>query len=184
MIATIEEVKTRLSITGSGDDAVLTQVVEEIDQAIKTYLDRNIERLVYDEYVDTSGGLNREKYFTKDFPIEAGSVTITNNGTEWVEGTNYDVDYVNGIIFFHTLPSIGFKKLRVQYSAGYESTDIPKDLKMAVINASCTLFNNRKQTGVKSESLGDYSVTYGDTNSTDSLLDSVSNILDKYRRYV
>lgn len=184
MIATIEEVKTRLSITGSGDDAVLTQVVEEIDQAIKTYLDRNIESLAYDEYVDTSEGLNREKYFTKDFPIDDGSVTITDNGTEWVEGTNYDVDYINGIIFFHTLPSIGFKELRVQYTAGYSAEAMPKDLKMAVINASCTLYNNRKQTGIKSESLGDYSVTYLDSNSTDGLLGDISNILDKYRRYV
>ena len=184
MIATITEIKTRLNITGSGDDAVLTQVLEQIDQAIKTYLDRNVESLAYDEYVDTSEGLHRDRYFTKDFPIEAESVIVTDNDTIWVEGTNYDVDYINGIINFYTLPTIGFKKLRVQYTAGYEADGIPKDLKMAVINASCTLFNNRKQTGIKSESLGDYSVTYADSNSTDGLLDDVSNILDKYRRYV
>ena len=117
-------------------------------------------------------------------PIDEDSVTVTNNETEWVEGTNYDVDYINGIIAFHTLPSIGFKELRVQYTAGYGASDIPKDLKMAVINASCNLFNNRKQAGIKSESLGDYSVTYIDTNSVDALFDNVSNILDKYRRYV
>jgi len=184
MIATITEIKTRLNITGSGDDAVLTQVLEQIDQAIKTYLDRNVESIAYDEYVDTSEGLHRDRYFTKDFPIDEDSVTVTNNETEWVEGTNYDVDYINGIIYFHTLPSIGFKELRVQYTAGYSAEAMPKDIKMAVINASCTLFNNRKQTGVKSESLGDYSVTYADSNSTDGLLDDVSNILDKYRRYV
>lgn len=72
------------------------------------------------------------------------------------------------------------KRVKVTAVFGY-SAAVPKDVELAATMLVSRIFNGGSTDGtVKSESLGDYSITYGEIDSMAELM-GVTSILDHYR---
>ncbi len=184
MIDTLANVKTFLGVTGSDDDALLTIILGQVDQAIKTYVGWNIESEVVTNEYHTADGI------TKTFVLGMGQVDSGETFTATYDTTDYDSDdyvvyYDEGIVVFYSQVAESVKMLKFSYTAGYETADIPKDLQMAFAKMVGGIYFNRKvQSGVSSEKLGDYAVSYIQGGSDiDSVLKSNSSILDAYSRH-
>ncbi len=75
------------------------------------------EAVVRLEEFDEIDGVRRAFTF-KTFPIMAGSVVITKNGTPLAETTDYVVDYVNGVVTFTVAPVLTPTKDLIQATYG------------------------------------------------------------------
>lgn len=80
----------------------------------------------------------------------------------------------------------GDQNIAVSYTAGWDSTNMPPDLKQAVMDMVKYRQNRTSQdtTGVKSFSTGHYSVTYATSsnNTIYDIPDEIMVILDRYKR--
>jgi hypothetical protein len=180
MLDTLENVKTYLGIVGSGDDAALTMVLAEADAMIKAYVGYNIEEAtITDEYHSTDGEV--QNFNVAYPPISSGdTVAVKYDGTVY-DSTEYDVIYDRGIVVMNSAPSQSVKLFSISYTGGYAT--IPADL-LAVFRGLCNdLYKSRKrESGVASERLGDYSRTFTDSRSADPL-SSYMATLNKYKIY-
>jgi hypothetical protein len=163
-----------------------------------TYLNRTIKRATYsNEEISSDGtGILTVKEYpissTDSFQLEVRTSATNEDDWETVDPEDYYIDYESGII----RAVEGFKfvkgnnKYRATYVAGYNfdlsttflSSTGAADLEYVVWKIVGTLYDSRKGgVGVKSESIGDYSVTYSESKS---IFESpeVTVVLDKYAK--
>lgn len=183
--------------TLSGDNLTrMERIVDSITSFIENYIGYTIQETTYtnEEYSTERGQiLNLE-----NFPVSSSSSFVLQRRTnsldedEWesVDTQYYHVDYDAGII--HAAGGWEFQRTRngyrVTYTAGYDydnSTSYLSDTNAAdlemIVWELCLAMYNRKgaATGIKSERIGDYSVTYGKLVLED---ENIKSILDKYAR--
>lgn len=184
MLATRDEVKTYLGISGSSEDALIDQLLAGTDAWIKRYLGRDIEAANYIEQVDGSGAPIQ---ILKQYPI----ISVTSvyddtarafgSDTLLVENTDFLVykeegylEIIDGGDFVE-----GQKNVKVSYRAGYETADIPKDLKQAEIELVANEYRRKETEGVKAMTVGAFSVSY---DSTETMPSEIKAVLDSYKK--
>lgn len=175
---TSAELKDQLGITGSAHDTFIDALVTNVSLMVARYCNRiaqdgtsALELNASDatEYYDGSGetGLRVKRY-----PITTvTSVHIDADRDFGAETLVAATDYVSdrhGFLRYLPQESTGFatisfwpkgiQNVKVIYKGGYGT--IPGDLKQGAINWAGAIFAKRKSTGIVSESIDSYSVTY------------------------
>ncbi len=175
-LASLAAVKDALGITSSDDDNLLTRQINAVTDYIESYCGRRFKDTTYtDEYYDGDGETD---LILKQFPITDTaeiSITFVSDDVETAVD-NDDLEFYNdeGMIYYPRWPR-GRKNIKITYSAGYAT--IPADLAQACIELVATIHNRRKTGGAKSESIGDYSITYGDLEASPL----AQKVIDFYR---
>lgn len=201
-LVTLDDTKTFLGITDNSKDAILTMMINMATDYIESQTGRRFVSTAHaDEEFDGTG--------TQQLPLKAYPVlTFTqlqvnnssNNVESWstIDATNYWVDETTGIItktdsftdFVDTndeeaLSDTPFQRGKNRYRATYTSgySIIPYDLQFACMSIVGQLFNTKSGAGIKSESLGDHSVTYQDITEVNGGMRGgiLEDVLSKYR---
>jgi len=153
-ITTLAQVKLILSITDSSKDALITALIPLVESEYLSIRNKPFDTVASGELMGY--GDDTETEFTlKYHPIISGSLTVYINGTLT---TAYTANIVSGIITFTTAPAVG-EKITADYTAVYFI--YPEGSELTAIQ----MIGYRLQADVtgkeiKSESLGDHSVTY------------------------
>jgi hypothetical protein len=213
-IITTQQAKDYMGITVSTYDTLIGSFVEMVTQEIETYTDREFTQSSYNEILSIQ---NSRFDLEDDLPLNTQSdrlylrlrqtpvvtfSSITQNSVT-VSNENYTVDSVTGVITFYEPVSDYKDQLVANYTAGYADPTVtgsaysmPRDLQMVALQGVKVMFENsgtakQGQGNVKSKSLKDFSVSYGNeqsglyVNINGQLMKSylVGNkiILDKYK---
>jgi uncharacterized phiE125 gp8 family phage protein len=184
-LTTLANVKAILGITAATYDDILENYIDAATEAIENYCNRRFLSTVHtNEIYDGTGS----KYLVlRHYPI----ITFTSAQklisdyesndwedleTEWLQhqATNGRVFYEGG---FHE----GFSNYRFTYTAGYVT--IPNDVRDACEKLVVEWYNNRtKASGVTSERLGEYAISYSPTVTASQIKGlGLDAILDAYR---
>ncbi|KKM62869.1 hypothetical protein LCGC14_1517330, partial [marine sediment metagenome] len=204
-LTTVARQKSFMGISSAANDTLIETLIGVVTDFIENFCDRRFKQTVYSNEVYDGNGAN--KLLLRQFPVISGEAftlqqrdSISNNSNfSSIDSELYFVKNRSGIVVL--AGSGGFNRgaggifirapqhYRISYTAGYafdnagEDTLVAvglSDLEFAVWKLVSTIFNERKQnTGVRSEKIGDYSVTLQKTALTDQ---QVEQILYKYRR--
>ena len=193
----LANVKTFLGINNSEKDDLLNLLIDQASAFVETKTQRKFESAVYtQEEYDGTG--NRELAL-KHFPITTFTLFEVNNASDnsddWstVDSNNYWVDDETGIItktssFLEWDPrnhegladdaifSLGKNRYRATYTAGYAS--VPDDIQYVCMAMISYVMTRRKNMGIKSETLGDHTVTFESSLLNDS---TIKDVLGGYR---
>lgn len=196
-LTTVANVKTKLGISSSTHDTVLTTLVEQVDTMILKWLGRNIEQSSYTEYPD---GYSGKRIRLKQQPATAiTSVRVDAlrqfTAANTLLAENVDYKLVNGMLYRLNgvwpatrenrwglladaqVPSVGL--IQVVYTAGYNP--VPADVTLAADMLVVKLFRLRKKgEAMLSESLEDYSYSRNDVGG--DLMRDVVGLLAPYKR--
>jgi hypothetical protein len=182
MLASLADLKSFLGISTTDNDTLLTEILEYVDQYVKTYTGRSFEEAAVSNEIFNTNGLKRI-FAVKEPPIkESPTPTVTYDGVA-VSTDDYEILYDEGLFVFDSPPARAVKKLLISYTGGYAT--IPADLQLATIKISAGIFKNRKSTsGATSKKLGDFSINYGESGDSDldAVIQNNLSILDMYRR--
>lgn len=184
---TVAEVKTHLDISESTWDTELESLIEQATRLAMNYCGgRRFIAPTADEteYYD---GNSSHKLFPKNYPLK--SVTSISyrsgdfNNPTWNAlnpATDYILDQPRGIIHLYGICPQGLQNIQLVYRGGYDgASNVPADLKQAVIYAVSREFNRRKSAGINNESIGGGSITWNiDLDKT------FTQILDNYRTFL
>lgn len=180
MLISLETAKSFLGITNNDYNDLLNSIIAQSSDVIEKYCDRTFTLTTYtDKVMDGSGGYEQ---VMRQYPITAVSKIEHKVCNTWSDLSNddYDIDGESGIIVKDSVFMQGRLNYRFSYTAGYST--IPNDLQLACCMLTSTIFSKRKGAGIKSESLGDHSVTFAE--GADALSSDVKMILDKYKTMV
>lgn len=177
--------KAYLKITGSGDDTLLATLVTYATKVIQRYCDRNFDGAVArTEYYDGNGG---NILFLKNFPV----ITITSidhwdtyNDSSlqtFVVNTDYLLYAEEGYIYLRQGWQEGHRNYKLVYTAGYANqAAVPDDLELACNMLAAYYYANPDKAGIKSEGIGNYSVTY--LTESDDIPATIKMLLKPYRK--
>lgn len=177
----------KLTVMGGANDGVSTLAVSDYSTittllAAITALDKGWEM--------TSPSSDMAKWNPKEILVSSGRLALNNMvdiEIPFEPEFNYVVDYPRGIIHptftkFWDEPKFfnaGAQSIIIKYRAGYET--IPADLEQICIDlVGIYFFARKRDSGVKSEKLGDYAYVRSDEGN---LPDSIKIRLSAWRRY-
>lgn len=150
--------------TLSGFDGLyLDELINSASQVIEKICHHVLVSADYTEYYDGSDSmyLRLRQYPVSTFTsLKAWDYQAQKTIQDYTNNTDYEVYLDSGIICKSGYFSTGIKNYQVIYTAGY--TTIPSDLKQACKNLCQYLDNSASRSGIKSESIGRYSVTFSD----------------------
>jgi len=137
-LCTLNEFKTykKIPIANDKEDAVISQQITQVSSFIKLYCGRT-----FVDYSVTPKVVYPKKFpiYVEEFPITSAIVEYsTDNGTTYttlVEGTDYFIDYEEGILYFanpNTINLTGFKPIKLTYTGG--DTEAPPEIKQACMD--------------------------------------------------
>lgn len=173
-VTTLEAVKNYLRIdeTDISKDALLEGLIDAVSQAIETHTGRFfVKRQVIDEPHEADGTTVELDHYPV---ISVTSVML--NGQDIDSGSYTAIKHAGIIESNYTLDGA----VLVTYTPGYgdTSSDTPADVQLAAWKWIAQIFN-RENPNIKSESLGDYSVSYFDMQ--DNVPTEVAALLENYR---
>ncbi len=197
MLVSIADAKTYLGISDNSKDALLTLLITAVGKSIETYCGRTFASTVFTNEEYDGGGTKELRL--KNYPVTTFTKLERNkaedNSDDWeeIDSEDYWVDLNSGIItrssgFLDFEPTEeeglssdsyfwGKSKYRATYTAGFAT--VPTDIQLAVLISVADLYSRGKAPNVKSESLGDHSITFADSSSINNK--NVKAILDMYR---
>lgn len=177
-LTTLARLKTYMGISGTTHDTVLELIINVVSDVFKTALNRTLIQTIYtNEVYDGSGTRklilrNAPVISTSPFTLQVRSSIANVDSWDSLDSSLFYVDYNAGIIELISGIFVGIPRhYRITYTAGYnfsnsdggntlESQDIG-DLEQAFWETCKKVFKDRKvKSGIQSESIGDYSVTY------------------------
>lgn len=132
-LTTRARVKTRLTITGTGFDTLIDNLIVYVTARMETMCGRSFTLATYTNEVHDGGdiyGSLRRVLIPKNAPI--GTITSvqynagTNSNPSWttISTDDYDVDYDAGVLYFqYSLPR-GKRNIRITYTAGWDGFDV------------------------------------------------------------
>lgn len=179
-LVTLDNAKDFLGITDSSKDDLLEILINQATDYIENECNRRFESTVYTEQEYSGRGIKTIQL--DEFPVITFTLLEVNNNTDntdnWseIDTDNYWVEEDTGILTKTTNYAKGNKNYRATYTAGF--TTIPHDLQFACMMLVSETFNKRKAMGVKSESLGDHSLTFESIKQENS---AFTAILSNYR---
>jgi len=202
-LVNLDNTKTFLGISDNSKDELLKLLINVSTDYIESQTGRRFaEKVNTNELYDGTG---TEQLNLKSFPV----LTFTkleynssnNNTSNWQEinATDYWVDNDTGIITklgrftdfddgLHTKEELsetifykGKSKYRATYTSGYNV--VPYDIQFACMQIVGLMMNSRTGSGIKSESLGDHSITYQDVSEITGSNNGgiIEDIITKYR---
>jgi len=196
-LTTVARYKAFAGITGATYDTRIEVIIDVVTDFIEKFCDRRFLETTYtDEEYD---GLGSTQLLLRQYPVNTrNAFTLSQRDTpmneaQWstVDTNMYHIDYNAGLIEL-----VGYKfseypkHYKVTYTAGYafdnttpgatlESLGIG-DLEYACWQLISNIFKNAgSQSGIDSESIGNYSVSYGAYYLLDP---EVKMIITKYKR--
>lgn len=196
-MVSLTEVKTYLRLTDTTYDILLQAYIGYVTTEIEAYLNNLIYpvRNITNEPIVV---LNEEgEYSLAGFPVR--NVIVKKNTLPLINGENYYLDLSSGTIYFNEKLEKSTSVYAVDYTCGYDLTDVPVALKFVALQAVKGLFDANKGTAtpgsgagdVKSKKIGDFSVSYGgdsNENSQYAIVQTVVknniSILNKYMRVI
>ena|SRR3990167_6563110 len=179
-VANLEEV------LGDIEDALAINLINRASDIIENYCDRSFKSATYtNEVYDGTGSkvLTLKQYPVSTFTqLDERNTDLNENSWTTIGSSNYQVDTDAGIIYLVDGSEFrdAIRVYRATYTAGYST--IPDDLEHASITLAVHLYNTRRGQEAKAESIGDYSITYGDVKTIRDL--GLDLILDKYKKPV
>jgi len=182
-LTTLDNLKEVLGIVSDDDDSLLTNIINRSTDIIESYCDRRFKETTYaDEEYD---GLGTSFLNLKNYPITALTAYDRNMGnvgdTDWDSLQDEFIKHLEneGQIYYQAGFVKGVKNYRFSYTAGYAT--IPSDLEEACLELCSYIFNDKKNKGMQSESLAEYS--YTKVARTGNVIESLGLdlILDAYR---
>lgn len=114
--------------------------------------------------------------------------TFNNEASDTLdEHDDYIVDITEGYIYKRYAWVPGYKNYRITYAAGYtDKTVVPYDLKYACALLANLVYSRRGASGIQSETIGKYSVTYSNSGAIFmgvAIPPEILSILNLYKRY-
>lgn len=180
-LATLGNAKTFLGITNSDKDEVLEMLINQATDYLETKCGRRFASTTYTEQEYDGNGTVEMKL--QQFPVITFTTLqrnrATDNSDDWetVDTDDYWVENETGIITKTSKFYKGKFNYRATYAAGYAT--IPYDLQYACLTIVSETLNRRSAMGIKSESLGDHSLTFESLYQSNAVLkDIVSNYRD------
>lgn len=177
-VSTLGDLKTYLKISeeDNSKDALLNLLLESCTIAAERYMGRYIvARDITEEPHDFENG--KSKYLQlEQYPVFEIS-KIVQNGEE-IAVSSLKSDKYNGLIKKST-PWRG--AVLASYKAGIADSqaNVPANIRLAIWQWIAAMLCEQESGGLKSETLGDYSVTYYDERQVPS---SSAMLLDSYRK--
>lgn len=202
-LVTLDNTKTFLGITDHTKDEKIKLLINMATDYIESQTGRRFVSVVHTQ--EEYDGTGNNQLQLKAFPIISFTKLEVNNASDnsdsWSEisSSDYWADTNTGIItrtssfldfdesvdgeetLSETIFDKGKNKYRATYTSGYST--IPYDLQYACMTLVGQLLNTGGGSGIKSESLGDHSITYQDiTELTGGVKGGIlEDIIQKYR---
>jgi len=197
-LTTVARFKSFIKKTTVEDDSLIETIINIVSDMVEKYCDRRFLETAYtDEYYDGNGS---QQLLLRQYPVDTAETfsleerNSDTNEASWstIDTKMYHVDPLAGMIElignrFAEVP----RKYRVDYTAGYafkndaaplvtlEAVGIG-GLELAVWKIVNNIYQDKNAvTNIKSESIGNYSVSYGDESIMTS---TIKLILDEFRR--
>ncbi len=178
-LTTTALVKSWLTISSSGDDTIIDEIIADVTRAFKNFTGRQLESAAFTE---TLNGKNVRQVPLKNTPITAVSA-VTVDGTSILStsvsttyGFMFDDDYI--YIVASRLPGFtrGLRNIVIAYTGGYTEAALPDDIKQLARVQAAFQYKGRTRTGEITKTLPpNQSVTF----ETGRLLESVkTGLLD------
>ncbi|MBI4150502.1 phage head-tail connector protein [Candidatus Woesearchaeota archaeon] len=197
-LTTVARQKEFMGVTVPSYDTILERLINQVTEYIERYCDRRFIQTAYTNEV--YDGTGNDKLMLQQYPVSS-SASFTLQARQAIENINTWDDIDADLYFVKNDAGIvvltgGSKFLkypqhyRVTYTAGYNFNAFANttfletvgagDLEYAVWKLVATVFQRRKiPTGIQSESLGDYSVSFRASTMSD---EEVREILESHRR--
>ena len=176
-LASVEDLKSFLSISHSEDDLALYQSVVAASKWFESQTGRTITATDYVELQDGSGG---RTIIPSNYPV-ASVAAVSIDGTAATLSTGYGVSGYflagNVIKLRDSFVSEGVGNVTVTYRAGYELTAIPSEVRQVVTEVAALMYRERDRVGVQSKTLGGEPVTFYYAPPA-----RVVNVIEAYRR--
>lgn len=191
-ITTLTNVKQLLAISDTDSDTYLERLIESVSAYIESATGRvwlDAYATAITEYPDPVGSL----LFLKALPVkEITSITDGTTALDYTDDDDGDYRYEHfkeeGIVErVGSLESqkgwqAGMRKVTVVYKGGYENqTALPADIVLAADSLVAELYKAAERTGVTSESMGSYSVSYQDVDRASQALPGFLATLKRYK---
>jgi hypothetical protein len=191
---TLANTKVFLGITNSDKDTLLEMLINIATDYIESQTGRRFVSTV--NTYEKHDGNGKNTIQLKAYPIiippnvilEYNKANDNTDDLEVISADDYWVDTETGIItkitdFDSYADEIDFfisgkDRYRATYTSGYST--VPYDLQYACMSLVGQLLTMKSATGIKSESLGDHSITFQDVTDIGSQ-SMFSDILNKYR---
>lgn len=201
-LVTLDNTKTFLGITNNEKDELLKMLINMATDYIESQTGRRFTSAVNtNEKIDGTG---TSQIKLKRFPIITPPEVLlyvndtADNTDSWtaIDSNDFWVDTETGIItrtssflefdesvendeaLSETVFTRGKEKYKATYTSGYST--VPYDIQFACMSMVGNLLATGKATGIKSESLGDHSITYQDVSDIGSQ-SMFSDVINKYR---
>lgn len=159
-LTTLANLKEQIGMTGTGNDAFLTNLIARASAFIKTVTHRCIEATSLTEYHDGPGD---DRIRLRDWPVISVASVHESADQVWdsttlIPSTDYLLDArlgriirKSGVIFARHPLSV-----RVIYTGGYAT--VPADIEMACLELCVAKWRRRSNEGVQSKNLPDGSI--------------------------
>jgi len=157
-ITTLARTKLFLGITDTLKDSLITMLISQVEADYLAIRNRTWDSVIEEEKVGVGDGTT--KTFNLDnFPIILDRVDVYVNGD--LE-TNVTIDYATGLITFTDAPAA-----YARITADYEimGTYFPASSELTAIRMIGWQLQSSGSLGVKSESLGDHSISYANDSA-------------------
>jgi len=167
-----------LQTIDSSFDAQVNKWISQIEAYIDRYCNRNF---IAETGIKKYDGNGKKSILVDDF-VTVTRLTIDDTDIDdyYIYPANserkYEIYLVNDIF------SRGHQNIEIEAKWGYSAT-VPDDIRLAatILVAGIILFSNNLSQQKRSESLGDYTVSYKDDRGWQDF-DRAKNILDSYRK--
>jgi uncharacterized phiE125 gp8 family phage protein len=185
-LTTLSAVKEFLDISGTGDDALLTNFIKRASALIEKYCRRTFGVATYHQRLDGPGDtylLLPQYPIVSVTEIKVGSIAIAAESSDG-DGGYFVSDANAGIIFYPGGFPKGTGNVQVTYQAGYDlpgdtatsAPDLPFDIEQACIELVAHWFEHRDAAGIRSEDEGSVKFVHFEGDIPDP-------IKSKLRRY-
>lgn len=181
-LVTLDDLKLFMRINVNTSDERLKYLINQATDFIERYCQRRFTAETYTN--ETYDGDGTDELFLKNWPV-ISFTSLSYNGAHNNSGSftvidteDYWVNTAGGYITKSSIFNRGTQNYRATYQAGY--TVIPYDLQWVCCMLASEAYSQSGSAGIKSESLGDHSITFeAITQSNPRTL----SILNSYRRF-
>ncbi len=197
-LTTVARFKSFIKKTTIEDDTLIETIINIVSDIVEKYCDRRFLETAYvDEYYDGNGS---DQLLLKQYPVDTDETFVLEerdtdtNQNSWsaIQTQLYHVDPLAGMIELigNRFAEVA-RKYRVDYTAGYAFKNdaavlVPLvdvglgGLELAVWKIVNNIYQDKNAvTNIKSESIGNYSVSYGDESIMTS---NIKLILNQFKR--
>jgi hypothetical protein len=190
MIASLSEYKEFLEIpiSNPNEDDFLQDLIDEVEEWLKTYLGRELESA---EYIEKYDGDGTKELITKQSPITeftkleiySGFLNGSEIWNEWTQGIHFNRMVIKDVLLYidGTVFPKGIQNIRLTYTAGY--TSIPKEIKLRAKELLVIVYNETR--GMRSIGVSSTTKSGGGINDIISIdsqaVNAVLRKLDSYR---